>query len=163
MRVIIGLAFLGLVVALAFWRGGKPEKLFAAVLLAMLVLDRIGHGLLHHDRPAAIEALHLTIDLTSFVSMMAVMIYARRFWPIWACSFQLLSVSTYPLLVLDARLPTVVQTMLAVAPNYLINATLLVGIVCHQVRLRRFGSDPSWRTSSPRATTRTPRRTLRRF
>ena len=163
MRVIISLSFMALAIGLALWRGGTPERLFAAILAAMVGFDRVGHMVLgEHDR-AAIDALHLTIDLTSFIAMMAVMIYARRLWPIWACSFQLLSLASYPLLLLDTQLPSVVRTMLAVAPSYFISALLILGVVLHRVRLKRHGSDPSWRSFSRPAISRMRRRMPKGF
>lgn len=163
MRLIIGMGFFALVVGYALWRGGGPERWVAGILLAMLVLDRAGHLVLGYGSSPAIDGLHLFIDSAGFVGMMMAMIRTRRLWPIWACSFQLLSLASYVTQVLSAQLPPIVPAILAIAPNYLICVSLMVGTILHQVRLRRRGSDPSWRSSLPRAAGPTRRSTRTSF
>lgn len=155
MRLIIGMALLAAVVGLALLRGGAPERYFAFILVAMLLVDRAGHQLLGNDNLAAIHILHLVIDLASFGAMMAVMIAARRIWPIWACSFQLLSLASHVTRALGAKLPAIVPSILGIAPSYGIYLTLVVATLLHARRKRR-GSDPSWRTSLRPATARPP-------
>jgi hypothetical protein len=151
MRLIIGMGFFALAVGYALLRGGGPERWFAGVQLGMLLIDRAGHGVLGNAAQGAIDNLHLFIDLAGFGGMVLVMIRARRLWPIWACSFQLLSLASHAIRVLSARLPPVIPAILGIAPNYLICVSLIVGTALHQARRRRRGSDPSWRSSSPRA------------
>jgi hypothetical protein len=154
MRLIIYTVLFALVVIYALVRGGGPERLFASILTAMLVVDRVGHAVLGETSRSAINGLHFVIDLGSFAAMMAVMIWSRRFWPIWACSLQLLSLASHVTRMLDARLPPVITAILGIAPNYLICVCLMLGTVLHRLRLRRRGSDPSWRSSWPLATGR---------
>lgn len=147
MRLIIGLGFYALAVAFGLLRGGAPERWFAAILAAMLVVDRAGHLALGADDLLAIERLHLAIDLAGFGAMLLVMVRARRFWPVWACSFQLLSLASHATPLLGPGLSPVVTTMLAIAPSYLICASLILGTALHRARLRQLGSDPPWRVS----------------
>jgi hypothetical protein len=146
MRLVLGLGFFAFAVGFALLRGGAPERWFAAVLVAMLIVDRAGHPFLEATGLASIDTLHLAIDLVSFGAMLLLMVRARRFWPIWACSFQLLSLVSHATPVLSAQLPPVVPAILGIAPNYLICASLVLGTVLHRVRCRRHGSDPPWRT-----------------
>lgn len=155
MRLAIGMTFIALAAAIALLRGGAPERWFAYILAGMLVTDRLGHLLIGAENQTAINGLHLIIDLASFGAMMTVMIGARRLWPIWACSFQLLSVASHATLIMD-QLPAVVPKILGIAPSYGILASLLLGSLLHQARLKRDGKDPPWRSSWQRAAT--PRR-----
>jgi hypothetical protein len=147
MRLILGMGFFTFAVGYALLRGGSPERLFAAVLVAMLLVDRAVHPFLEAGDTDAIDTLHLAVDLVSFGAMLLVMIRARRFWPIWACSFQLLSLASYATLAMSARLSPAAPAILAIAPNYLICASLMVGTALHRARCRRLGSDPPWRVS----------------
>jgi hypothetical protein len=151
MRLIVGLGFYALAVAFALLRGGGPERWFAGIMAGIVVVDRVGHLLLGGADLSYFATLHLSIDLTAFGAMMVVMIRARRLWPIWACSFQLLSVVSHTTWMMGDRLSPVIPAMLGIAPSYLICATLILGTVLHRVRCTRHGSDPSWRISSPRA------------
>lgn len=162
-RLIIGLSFVAAATAYGLWRGGGPERWFSGILLAMLAVDRVGHVLLGQDSRAAIEGLHLVIDLAGFGAMAMVMIRARRIWPIWACSLQLLSLVSHATRILNGELPPLIPAILAIAPSYLICASLILGTFSHQRRLRRRGSDPCWRNSSPLAVARMPRSTPTSF
>lgn len=159
MRLIVGMAFFAAAVGFALLRGGAPERWFASVLVAMLIVDRAGHPFLDATGLASVASLHLFIDLASFGAMVLVMIRARRLWPIWACSFQLLSLASHATSMMSAGLPPVIPAILGIAPNYLICASLVLGTVLHQARRKRHGSDPPWRTSLPRAVPRAPRST----
>jgi hypothetical protein len=147
MRLILGMGFFTLTVGFALLRGGAPERSFALVLVGMLLIDRAVHPFLDPSDLAAVDALHLAIDLASFGVMLLVMIRARRFWPIWACSFQLLSLASHATPVMSAQLPPVVPAILGIAPNYLICASLILGTALHLARRKRLGSDPPWRVS----------------
>ena len=156
MRLIIGMGFFAFAVGYGLLRGGGPERWFAGVLVGMLLVDRAGHLLIGDSAPEAIDILHLVIDLASFGGMVVVMVRARRLWPIWACSFQLLSLASHATRILSAQLSPVIPAILGIAPNYLICASLIVGTALHQVRRKRRGNDPSWRSSSPRAAVTMP-------
>jgi hypothetical protein len=163
MRLFLGLGFLSLAVLFAFLRGGGPERWIAGVLMGMFVVDRAGHLLSGSDDLAVLYGLHLAIDLLGFATMILVMVRARRFWPIWACSFQLLSLVSYATPLMSERLSPVVPDVLAIAPSYLICASLILGTALHQARLRRHANDPPWRTSSPLAAGRARRATRINF
>jgi hypothetical protein len=147
MRLYLGMGFFIFAVGFALLRGGAPERWFALVLVAMLLVDRAVHPFLDATDAASIDRLHLAIDLASFGAMLLIMIRARRFWPIWACSFQLLSLASHATPAMSGQLPPVVPAILGIAPNYLICASLILGTALHLVRRRRLGNDPPWRGS----------------
>lgn len=140
------MAFYGIAAGYALWRGGAPERWFAVILVLMLATDRIGHQIIGSTNLEAIDRLHLFIDFASFGAMVLVMVRARRFWPIWACSFQLLSLASHATSLMNAGVPPIIPAVLAVAPSYLLCVSLVLGTVLHQARLRRHGNDPPWRT-----------------
>ena len=163
MRLMLGFGFYAIAIGFALIRGGRPERWFAGVMISMLMIDRLGHLLLGDLNRGAINSLHLVIDLVSFGGMVLVMMRARRLWPIWACSFQLLSLASHATRAMSAKLPPVIPDMLGIAPSYLICASLITGTVLHRARLKRHGNDPSWRSSSRRAVATRPPNTPTSF
>jgi hypothetical protein len=147
-RLVFGMTFFAAAVGYALLRGGAPERWIATVVLVMLVIDRIGHPFLSATDLATFDTLHLFIDFAGFGGLLLVMIRARRFWPLWACSFQLLSLASHATSAMSAQLPPAIPAILAIAPSYLILASLVLGTALHQARLKRHGSDPPWRISS---------------
>jgi hypothetical protein len=149
MRLIFSTALLALAIGMAVWRGGGPERSFAAILAAMFSLDRIGHLALG-ESGQSIEQMHAVLDLAALGAMATVMLAARRLWPIWACSLQLLSAVAHWARPLGERVPEIAVRILATAPFLLICLTLILAVAAHRLRLKRRGFDPSWRRWSRR-------------
>ena len=151
MRLLLSNVLLANAIILAWWRGGGPERCFAAILAAMFLLDRLGHFILG-DTGVGIERTHAVIDLAPLPAMMAIMVIARRLWPIWACSLQLLSAVAHLARPMDSKIPEIAVRFLAIAPFQLICLTLIGAVIAHRRRLAQRGYDPSWRRWSQKAT-----------
>ena len=147
MRLAIGTLFIALTILFSLWRGGAPERLFALILMSMYGIDRIGHLIIAVGAQAALDALPLAIDSSAMIAIVAVMVLARRFWPICAASFQMLSLASHVVRLTDQGLPPLASAILGIAPSYLVCLTVLVGTICHTHRMRTKGSDPAWRSS----------------
>lgn len=145
MRLILGTLFLVLVIALAWWRGGGPERVGATLLFAVFCIDRAGHIIIGRTSWATLDTFHLFLDLATLAGLVAILIKAWRLWPVWACACQLLSVLSHPLRMLKIGLHPLIQSILGIFPFYLILISLLLGTVLHQRRILRSGSDRSWR------------------
>lgn len=140
-------AMLLLAVVLGFLRGGGPERAIAGVLTAMFAIDRVGHFLLAgHDR-AALDHLHLALDLAGLAAMVGVALSARRYWPLWASSCQLISVFSHLGWALETGLPMQIYLVMSIAPSALISIALIVGVTEHRGRVRHRGNDPPWKDS----------------
>lgn len=147
MVAIISYILLVVAIVLALWRGGGPERVFVTILTTMFLLDRAGHVLLADRTEAAFDHLHLVIDQAAFAAMVGVSLKARRYWPLWASSCQLISLFTNLGWAIDTRLPQGVYLAVGIAPSYLISSALIWGTLMHWRRLARRGADPSWRGS----------------
>ena len=90
MHALITLSAFAAVIVFAWRAGGEPEREGAVVLAAMLILSLAGHAVLR-VRFLDVDPVSLAVDLVGFVGFLAIAFAARRFWPIWACSLQLLS------------------------------------------------------------------------
>lgn len=147
MVVKIVYALLLLAVVLGLVRGGGPERLIAAVLATMVAIDRVAHILLGGFDPTSLDRFHLALDLAGLAAMVAVALNARRYWPLWVCSCQLISVLTHLAWLLGTRLTLRVYLVMDIAPSALISIALIVGVVSHRWRMARRATDPPWKGS----------------
>ena len=147
MVVMIVYVLLIAAIVLGLWRGGGPERIVAVVLIGMIAVDRVAHVLLAGYNPTSLDQFHLVIDLAGFAALVAVALSARRYWPLWASSCQLISVFTHLAWLLKTPLPMQVYLVLDIAPSALISCAVILGTVLHRRRLARHGTDLSWKSS----------------
>lgn len=145
MLLVLGYLLWFAAIGLGFWRGGGPERIFAAILAAMFLLDKSGHLLLGNRPDLAVDLMHMVVDLAVFMAMGSVSLKARRYWPLWACSCQLISVFTHLGWALQTMLPAAVYHVVDIAPSYLIFLSVICGTITHRRRLAKRGADPSWK------------------
>ena len=135
-------------VAYGAWRGGAPERLFAAILVAMFGFDRAGHLILAADGDS-VDRLHVAVDAITLFVMSGVAIEARRWWPLWALASQMLSLLADLAGITEQSLPSFAVVAVSVALYYPIPVALIFGTWAHRRRLRAVGRDRPWRNSSP--------------
>ena len=127
----------------AILRGGAPERLTALVFLAGLIgsiLASIGT----RPTPAGFRLATFCVDVSMLLALAAVMLKARRYWPIAVTAMQLLSVMGHLIKLLDPNVATVlywITNAFWAVPQI---AILEIATVRHIHRLRRFGGDPDW-------------------
>lgn len=76
---------------LAFWRGGRDERLASYVLLAAWGLS----VLLARTNFAQTEWGVLLIDAVLFAGLVAIALRSKRHWPLFAAGFHLLAIVTH--------------------------------------------------------------------
>lgn len=92
--------------SVAFWKGGRTERLGALIIL-------IGSGLTiwveqahmfdwRHERTGLV-----IVDLMVLVAFFALALQTNRFWPLWATAFHLIAVATH--LIIFIQPPRVLQ------------------------------------------------------
>ena len=120
----VGAVFTVLVAVFAFVKGDEPERVGAgAFLLAALA------GLLIQDEGAA-NGPHwglMGLDVVLLAIFGGLVWKSRRAWPVWACAFQALIVSSHVLVVLDLRPPAVAFYTVINLAGYGILVALAVG------------------------------------
>ncbi len=133
--------FVGL--PLAAWFGGAPERWGVAAFTGMLIVQALPYGTVVDPVFDSVDLVLLTSDTLAFAAFFTIALNARRLWPLFAASLQLISVLGH-----FARGVTDIigfsYSLLNNVPTTLVLILVLVGAVMHQLRLRRRGEDQDW-------------------
>jgi hypothetical protein len=126
----------------AFARGGAPEKVVAAAFMAAAAATYVAWPL--HSRYHNIEFGLLLIDAGLLVVLVAVALWANRFWPIWIASFQFFALLVHIAKAYQQDVLPIVYFATTSRIAYPMLAMLVIGTACHFQRVRRYGADPDW-------------------
>ena len=138
---------LPLSLALALWKGGAPERYGALVIIAMALFQRVAI-LFVPSHFVSVDPASLVSDAIGTVGFGILAVQARRVWPIWAASLQLLSLTAHFARWAAIGVPPFVYALMRGTPTFVVLAALVLGTALHRVRIRRHGKDPSWQTWS---------------
>lgn len=86
--VILFRVMLALVVAYAFWRGGRDERLAAGICLAGALASKLLVSPLE-QRYFMVEPAIMAIDLAMLAVFVHIALRSERFWPLWIAGLQL--------------------------------------------------------------------------
>jgi hypothetical protein len=143
----------------AWWRGGPPERVAAAILFVGVVCTHFA-GAGYSTRWSTVEHGLLLVDLAVLVSFLALALVAERFWILWLTAFHLIGTAGHLVKMAD---PTLIRWGYAFAiavPSYPMCLLIALGTWKHVQRLARFGADRSWSNFSvPSGPTRAVGRT----
>jgi hypothetical protein len=142
--------FIALLVACclyAFWGGGGPERLGAA-LYALSVALTIVSASAPPVRWQSVEVGVFIVDVLVLVAFIILALRANRFWPIWVSA--LLGLGVLGHLARWAGPDVIPWAYAAVLSmwSYPILLLIAAGTLAHRRRLKRNGADPSWTRSS---------------
>ncbi|GAA4034535.1 hypothetical protein GCM10022281_13340 [Sphingomonas rosea] len=126
MRLIFYYSFLFAVVAIAFWRGRREERVAAVTCLVGTLVTALGAGAMSH-RFADFNSLLFLADLGVFVSFLAIALRTERFWPIWVAGLQLTATSVHLLKLINPDLMRFVFGAALAFWSYPILALIAVG------------------------------------
>lgn len=151
MRIAIFAAFLLIALAYAAWRGGGPERTMVGIAVTIVIWDRVmvafGTFVYH-----SLDIGYLALDLFGAISTFLLAMIAYRFWPIAAAVLHALPLLAHMSRALDVSMNPVVYLTMQVASSWCLPPLLIAATWMHRRRLRRDGSDPSWRGSSRQST-----------
>ena len=136
-------AVLVLAVVSALVQGGAPERLGAAIIVLLLVLQILA-AVVRPPRLDTIDPVAVIIDVLGSLSFGALSLYARRAWPIWATAFQILSLNSHFAQGVDPAKHPGIYVVMKSGPTFLVLVALLIGTIFHRRRLRAQGSDAAW-------------------
>jgi hypothetical protein len=129
-------------------RGGAPERIGAAIIFIgnLLTIFVVSPWKTQFD---SVEVGVALVDGLVLIAFVVLMMKANRVWPIWMTSVQGLGfLSHIPILLGPLVLPQA-YVILQGAGGWPIMALLIGGTRAHRLRIRRNGTDISWRSSLP--------------
>jgi uncharacterized protein YjeT (DUF2065 family) len=131
--------------ALAYGKGGPPERITAAVIVSWALADTVYHLIFGPSGFQSVDPVHVVLDGSELVAVMWLALKANRVWPLWVAAAQLICVLghigafVYPH---GMRRAYWAMTQL---PQYIMLTALLLGALAHVRRVRRVGRYRSWR------------------
>ena len=140
------LALLVICCGYALLRGGACERLTAALYLLAYA---VGFMLPRLDTPGAartVAAGFYGLDAILLVALTVVAVYATRFWPLYLAGFQGAAVIAHTAKLLDPSMLGFGYALQIRGWAYPMLIMLAIGTWRHRKRLRRGGSDPSWKS-----------------
>ncbi|HEV2570021.1 hypothetical protein [Sphingomonas sp.] len=141
-RVIFFNLLLLLASGYAVWRGGAPERIVGVSLLLAGLLTRLAYQPFA-VRFVAVDWGVLAIDLALLAILLAVALYADRFWPLWLAAFHALGTGAHLVRGLDYRIEPVAYAILLAAWSYPMILLLVIGTARH-ARRKRDGPERDW-------------------
>jgi hypothetical protein len=136
-------------ISFALLRGGPPEKSVAWIILIQVLMGLVGHRLtsFHYSKIDVVSAM---TDCIGFVGFCLVAVFARRAWPLWVSSLQLIALTAHAIRGLDIPIHPIAYAIISWAPSDLIPLTLIIGTAIHQRRKLKLANSlsPSWRSWS---------------
>jgi hypothetical protein len=128
----------------ALVRGSAPERLGAGVLIAMTVMQFTARAVIPPDF-TIVYLVSLIVDAFGVVAFGMLAIYAKRVWPLWATSLQILSLTAHFAQEVGDTSNIGTYIVMKGAPTFLAILALLAGAIAHRRRLRCYGTDPAWK------------------
>lgn len=148
MLVILFNLFLAGSATYAFVRGGAPEKVVAAAFVAAATATYLARPEWWTSFENA-EVHILVIDVMLLTVLVAVALWANRFWPMWIAAFQLFVLLVHVTKLYQQDILPIVYFAVIQRMAYPMLLLLLGGTIQHFRRLRLYGSDPDWSVGRP--------------
>lgn len=154
---IATILLIGIAISFALMRGGPPEKSVAWIILLQVLMGLVGHRLtsFHYSK---IDVVSAVTDCIGFAGFCLVAIFARRAWPLWVSSLQLIALMAHAIRGLHIPIHPIAYAMISWGPSDLIPLTLIIGTAMHQRRKLRLANSPSpsWRSWSGQSNQQEP-------
>lgn len=128
---------------LAFVLGGKPERVGAAIHLALFSFQGASYLILPTTF-ATVDLVSLATDCLGMLGFGWLALNANRFWPIWAASIQLLSISGHFARWIDLKIDPYAYVILTYYPTAAGLFVLITGVLVHHRRIRTLREDTPW-------------------
>lgn len=131
----------------AVMRGGKPERICAAIIVAGIVADRLYLGIFGGREFQHFTASRLAFDGAQLVGFVLVALRANRVWPLWPASAQLVAISGSVSAIVVPDGYNYAYWAMTQLPLFIQLAALGLGTFLHDRRRQRIGAYNCW---SPR-------------
>lgn len=91
--VVVVLLLSASLALLALIRGGKPERICAAIIAFGMVADRLSQISFGSADFVRFSSPRLTLDTIQFAGFLYIALYANRLWPIWVAAAQTVAIT----------------------------------------------------------------------
>lgn len=129
--VMLNLILALVAVGIAYRFGKLPEQRGAQLIAAMLLINYLGM-LVFIKRYGTVDPVALLVDILGVLGFAAIGIYSTRIWPLWASSFQLLSVGAHFVRALDMPVRPIVYAWMKSAPTWAVLLLLIGGTLANR-------------------------------
>lgn len=149
----VNLVFVALLAACcvyAWWGGGAPERIGAAIFATGSALSHFAY-VLSKRHFSDVEIGILVVDVATFFAFLALATRANRFWPIWMTGLLGIGIVAHLAMKSSPQILPYAYRFVLSAWSYPMLALIAIGTWQHRRRLKLFGADPSWSTFSPPA------------
>jgi hypothetical protein len=127
----------------ALWRGGAPERIVGASLLAAAAASVVTLTELR-SRFFELEVGVLVVDVVLLAVLVAVALRADRFWPLVLAGFQLNTVGAHLFKLFHVDMIRITYALMIAIWSYPMLVTLAVGTWRHRLRVEAQGYDLAW-------------------
>ena len=129
LRYLLQVALIVVVFAVAWRKGGRPERYVASTYLAMLVLDSgpaLIAGQLFEPQDGSLQISRFVLDLCALCAVVLVALRFDRWWTLWVGAVQMIAVMAHVLRAADMPLPPLVYAIMERSPFWV--AILITGL-----------------------------------
>ena len=145
--VLVGVALILGTALVAYSRGGAPERIAAAIIVAWMVSDVSYHLVFGPSGFDTVDPVHIVLDGGELVAITWLALRANRMWPLWAAAAQLMCVSGHFVAVVEPGGMRRAYWAMTQLPAYIQLIALVCGAYAHARRFERIGPYRSWRFS----------------
>lgn len=147
--LVLVLLFAASLAIFAVLRGGRPERLGAAIIILGIVVDRAWTGFFGYRDFLTFDGSRLALDLVQMAAFLWLALRANRVWPLWISAAQAVAItgSIAALVLPDGY--NYAFWAITQAPLFVQLFALAVGIAAHHRRVRRVGEYNCWSPRRP--------------
>lgn len=133
-----------LLLALAVWRGGRPERIVAIVFTTAFLLGAAIDEIRGQIQFLIFDPTYFSIECVVFSALLPVALRANRWWPLCACALQLIILTGHIAKLMNVPGMAGFYWGMTTIPTYFQFVTLLLGILAHWQRTKRIGPYRDW-------------------
>lgn len=133
--------------AVAWWRGGQPERFAALLIVAWIAADGVYHVLFGASDFVSIDPVHVVLDSLELVGIVWLALRANRVWPLFAAAAQVMCVSGHIAVLVSNDGFNQAYWAITSLPQYIQLIALVAGAYAHARRYQVLGPYRSWRAA----------------
>ena len=129
--------------------GGGPERAAALTWLVFFELLSAMEDFLNPELQfqSQVDVYLVAVDSVAALSLITIALYANRNYTLWIAAMQVLAVAAHVASAIAEPISPVGYAVMVIAPGWMQLLLLLIGLIRHRLRERKFGKYRDWRIS----------------